>query len=277
MQPLSATDGSSCFIVTPRRYIRCMSNLIPEQRMDKNNRLVKRWVKPSPQGGSSSSIPAPKAAVETASKETLERLHQVFSDYGFDLDCDFSHTLPPLVEKMPRETADWFVDKAIEHAVSDLLYSINDVVENIYGDSSTVPVEHRETVLQNYVNIIPAYYDGKDDDGIYAAHFAAVVFRGSGGYDSTELYTDDEKHALTKASEVVESIFPVPDPKTLEGTGFKVVNNQVELTDSTSVDLLIKHAHVADGIADVLKRRKVFHPDAIREIAKSPSLSSGIL
>jgi hypothetical protein len=255
-----------------------MSNLIPEQRLDKNNRMVTRWVKPSSQGASASSLPAPKVAVETASEETMDRLQEFFKSYGYDEDCEyFTNDLTALVAKMPRETAEWFGEKLTDHLASDLLLSITEVTNDIYGDKSKVPVQHRETVLRNYMSIIPEYVEGKDNEGVYAAHFAAIVFRGSGGYEATEPYTDNQQHAIQVASEAVEDIFPVPDPEQLEGTGFTVVNGLVELADRRSVDLIVEHADIAAGITDILKQRKTFHPDVIREIAASPSLGSGVL
>lgn len=49
--------------VMGKRYFKTMKkHLVPEQRWDKNNRLVTRWVKPSTGGASQPPIPSPSAA-----------------------------------------------------------------------------------------------------------------------------------------------------------------------------------------------------------------------
>jgi hypothetical protein len=56
-----------------------MTNLIPERRMDRNNRIVTRWVKAGPNGTSHMRLPAPVAQVTTnmTTKQAIDGL------YGF--------------------------------------------------------------------------------------------------------------------------------------------------------------------------------------------------
>lgn len=254
-----------------------MSNLIPVQRRDKNGHLVTRWVKPTEQSKSASKIPAPARATEYASEESLGWVAAHCTSYSFDGEL-FEVQLPEAMRNMPKEYAEKFASDFEEEAgASDLAYDIAEVTIKVFGPDSTVPTENRAAVLSNYMSIIPEYYEGKNNEGTDAAHFARIVFEGVKGYEQSELYSNDERVAIKAAVEIVETIFPVPREEGYSNDGFIVRDQKVHLANDESVRLLIENVGNIDRIKEALMSRKTFDPSVVAEIIDNGVLADGSL
>jgi hypothetical protein len=253
-----------------------MSELVPEQRRDRNGHLVTRWVKPDSKTTGAKVIPTP--VVQTAvSESTIQSLNDHIDTFSLD-DAECAPVLQRNLLKMGPH-AEAFMDLFEFHAgASDLFYDIADVTEIIYGEHSTVKEQHRGTVLMNFMEILPPYFDGKDEEGVEAAHFTMILFAGIDGYGATEPYTEREKTAFTAAAAVIENIRPLPrDDGSLENIGFKPGDPKVQLADRRSVDILLAHAEIADLIGAELMSRQTFHPDIVQQVAAHGVMRDGSL
>jgi hypothetical protein len=253
-----------------------MSELVPEQRPDKNGHLVTRWVKPVGKTTGAKVIPTPVVPA-AVSESTIQSLNDHIDSFSLE-DAECAAVLKRNLLKMGPH-AEAFMDLFEFHAgASDLFYDIADVTETIYGAHSTVKEQHRGTVLMNFMEILPPYFDGKDEDGIEAAHFTMVLFAGINGYEATEPYTERERAAFTEAAAVVENIRPLPeDDRGLELLGFKPGPPKVQLADRRSVDILLEHAETADLIGTELMKRQTFHPDIVQQVATHGVMRDGSL
>lgn len=253
-----------------------MSELVPEQRPDKNGNLVTRWVKPDQKAGPAKAIPTP-VAPPAVSESTIQSLDDHLNNFSLD-DAECAEILKKNLLKMGPH-AEAFMDLFEFHAgASDLFYDIADVTEVIYGDGSTVKEQHRGTVLLNFMSIIPPYFDGKDGEGVEAAHFTAILFSGIDGYSATKPYTDDEKTTFTAAAAVIENVRPLPrDERGMELLGFKPGDLKVQLADRRTVDILLEHADTADLLGAELMKRGTFNADILEEIVRNGVLRDGSL
>jgi hypothetical protein len=175
--------------------------------------------------------------------------------------------------------AEAFVDGMDKHAgASTLFYDIATVTKWVYGPESIVKEQYRGTVITNFMGIIPPYHEGKDEEGVEAAHFAAIVFNGIDGYNATDPYTEDEKTAFTVAAAVTEYIRPLTgDDRGLESMGFHSRNHHVELLDRRSVDILFENVDTADLLGAELMKRGTFNAGVLEEIIKHGVLRDGSL
>lgn len=256
-----------------------MTKLIPQQRPDKNGKMVTRWVKPDSVTSTLDAIPAPVASGSTQ-EEAINTIEMLINDFNLEE----SYCAPILLNGVRQmgSHAEAFMDLFEFHAgASDIFYGVADVLDSIYGDQSQVPERHRGTVLFNYMNILPPYFEGKDNDGVYAAHFTRVLFEAIDGYGATEPYTPDEIVALTAAASVVENIHPVAlDHRDLESLGFSNLSEgevKVVIADRRSVDIFLANVDTAEVLAEALMARKTFHPDVVQQFAEHGPLGSGVL
>lgn len=251
-----------------------MNGLIPVQRPDKNGVMVTRWVKPVSGEKASSAIPAP--SVTAVSSGVMDDLEWHLGNYDV-ADTESAEVLLRHVPEM-GDTAKEFVQSFSDQAgASDLVFNIADVVDEVYGSASTVPVEHRGTVIMNYMGIIPEYFEGKDNDGVYAAHFAHIVFRGIGGYTATEPWSDDEKRVYKEAAAITEAIFPVPSTRGHTHAGYRSADRKVDLESRESVDILMNNISHLDMISSELMLRKTFDAEIVRQVAAAGVLADGTL
>lgn len=253
-----------------------MSELVPERRPNKNGVMVTRWVKPDGKAISGKTIPTP-VVTSSVPDSVIQSLESLVNNFGMEEE----KCVPILMRNVKKmgPHAEAFMDLFEFHAgASDLFYDIADVTELVYGPDSLVKEQHRGTVMMNFMSILPPYFDGKDEEGIEAAHFAAVLFRGIDGFKATEPYTDDEKTAYTVAAGVIEYVRPLPgDDQDLNSIGFRKQNSRVELLDRRSADLLLENVGDADLIGAELMKRETFHADVVQEIVKHGVLRDGSL
>lgn len=254
-----------------------MSELVAERRPDKNGVMVTRWVKPAQGTSGSKPIPAPKSNAAPTDK-ALKTLNDFLSGY----DCDFppySDSLRVNVTRM-GDYADEFADGVeLLFGASDLVISLSEVADRIYGDDSEVPKEHRNTVMKNYVSIVPPYNEEEErvEYGTYAAYFAKIVFEGVGGYSATREYTEDQKIAYKAAALYTEAVFPRPDDGESEERGFITTDGKVRFADRKGLDALADYPLLADAIAYELSLRKVFSEEHVRSMANTGTLLRGFL
>lgn len=254
-----------------------MGNLVKEQRLDKNGKLVTRWVKPQGQGTSTSSVPAPSVAKKNDHKKALDKISQHCTSYYFEGPL-FEEELPVAVRNMPADYAEKFAEQFEDEAgAHELGTDITERAILIFGPDSTIDPKARVTVLSNYMSIIPPFTDEKEDYGINAAHYARIVFEGINGYERDTLFSEDERVAITAAAEIVEYIFPVPRDEGYPNEGFIVEDKKVKLASDRGVQLLIENVGIIDQLKSVLMQRKTFHPDVIAEVASNGVLADGSL
>ena len=252
-----------------------MNGLVAEKRLNKNGVMVTRWVKPSSGASPSKALPAPQSGPDKATTAALAELEDLFDQYGFE-SLDYKKTLRKNMRNMGSD-AKAFMERLWDHTASDLIYDIADVTDTIYGINSVVPHEHRTTVLMNFMDIIPEYFEGKDNEGVHAAHFAAILFRGIDGYSRTEPFTEDERLGYKAAATVTEAVFPNQTTKDPESKGFYIENQQVHLLDRESAEVLVRNAASATVIADHLIKRNTFRAEAVQQFAEAGALGDGTL
>jgi hypothetical protein len=176
--------------------------------------------------------------------------------------------------------ADEFVDGVeLLFGASDLVISLAEVAHRIYGDDSKIPEENRNTVMKNYVSIVPAYSEEeeKDDYGVYVAHFAALAFDSIDGYSADSAYTEDQKTGYRAAVRYAEAVSPRPSDENLTQKGFVATVDGVRFADRDAIDALAEHPLLADIIVEELIRRKTINAETVRSFAKSGTLRRGIL
>lgn len=252
-----------------------MNGLVAEKRLNKNGVMVTRWVKPSSGSSHSKALPAPQPGPDKVVSAALSDLEDLFDQYSFD-SLDYKKMLRKNIRSMGNDSKA-FMERLWAHTASDLIYDIADVTDAIYGIDSVVPHEHRTTVLMNFMDIIPDYFEGKDNEGVHAAHFAAILFRGIDGYSRTEPFTEDERIGYKAAATVTESLFPNQLTIDPESKGFYIKNQLAHLLDRESAEVLVRNAASATVIADHLIKRRTFRAEVVQQFAEAGALGDGTL
>jgi len=260
-----------------------MPTLKPDQRLDRNGRLVTRWVR---DGAQSSfvplAIPSPGTASTTrAIKETMSDLEEFFRHCQISREHS-AQVLRRIVPLMSENNASELVHGLWEDFNSfGNVRAVAGMLDRIYGSDSSIPLEHRDTAFKNLIDIIPPYGMNYEDENNDIIEYTWVIFNAVGGEQHTVQFTKDEKIAYQSAACVTNHIFRGTEaPYDLESYGFTRTganNDELALNGAGAIDALLEGVGVIESLRDSLMERGTLHPEVIREMVASGILNEGAL
>lgn len=255
-----------------------MSNLVPVKRPDKNGKLAIRWVRPEDTTTPAVVFPAPASVLsQRAESDTLDDLDDLLVEFGAN---KWSRTQPlrQNVSRMSAEQSQYLIQEFHGNpAVYAEIASVSRLLDEIYGDDSAVPVQTRDTVMRNFMDITPGYDITGDSENDCIIEATRAVHKAVGGFNRDTPYTEDEKPVLQSASFIVMRIKQDKLIHEMSGTGISHVDDYIELDDIESIEELSKHVEQLEILRERVADSGVFTADMIHKIADAGVLWEGAL
>jgi hypothetical protein len=236
---MTLTTFSAILLTPASRYYYCMSNLVPEVRVDKNGKTSTRWVKPEWARGQSANKKIPAVSMQgIGSHSTLLR---ILNDGA----------------GMERSGLDNAIGKTLSAGKAEQL------VEFLMMDR----VGSEKTQLQSQIMInIENPRIGKKLNELIMAHYDKARAEGIGGMvdlltgigEMNRNLTTEQEWALLKVTSAASHFDAV------ERVNVPFPFDAYALRDEKLIDLVIENPEMADDIAMVVRERQIENADTIR-------------
>lgn len=219
-----------------------MSNLIPEKRLDKNNRLVTRHVKTGTSTPGAGRIPVPQAAPRDTD---ADRQLVVFADPKYR---------PVFMEK-------------VKAAPQDLVYRINDFYEHHkpsgritreIADHTMKIVEARTRDSKRYIDLLDTHFDFLTSKGYLSDDSVSLV---SGLIDVQDrvfreklTMTEHEQQAVMLVTHAMVRENQTVDPLNDYELRLRHGVHHLVLTDEDLLSIVVERADQAEVIAEMVSK-----------------------
>lgn len=221
-----------------------MNNLVPEKRLDKNNRLVTKYVKPAGAGLGGENIPSPTTTISTRSRDLRNVVLRMKDDYE--------------LRDIPEDQIVAKFDSLSDDTLRLIMDSTGEGSDQVHP-SEVAFVVHRgfsETVLREYLTFSLDVIDCEDGDGTVG--YVQALHQYSKLKKHKDLSVADEKtqqacHTLLKVTWMY-SAFNYDDPaikliKGEDGMDFPM------LKSTALVNMILDNPDRGDDIIEFLDER----------------------
>lgn len=248
-----------------------MSDLVPEQRRDKNGTMVTRWVRKESQGKpSGKSMPKVGASQEdrlrTRRERTINRMTKLLMIHGYHEDAEatkgfLNESIGTYTNLRSMEVIDAALKKDPTQATT---------IDLILSDYS----EDKARELIYFMDYVSEDIPENERDALMAGLRDYERFSGVNDFTTLQGAEDEAAIALVKVGSQVLAYDPQYDDGIKHPQGYF----RWYLTDQTLVKTVLANLESVDKIMDFMKERRIFDGEAVAQyLNEYAALNEGFL